>query len=169
MKVYTDGSCIPNPGPGGWACVIVDCDEAVFDKEPPTKKKLRPGVNSVIVYVLSGSQPHSTNNQMELTAATEAVKLFPSKGVIRTDSQYVKKGITEWICRWKNNGWKTAKRQPVKNKSMWEALDSIYQFDRVELEWIKGHAGDKYNDIADEYAKKAARLQSQRKFITVEC
>ena len=139
IKIYTDGSCLENPGNGGWAAIIID-DE----------KKTQ----------IKGSKKNTTNNQMELLAPIEALKKIPkgSEVQIFTDSKYVKSGITEWIHNWKKNGWKTANKQKVKNKDLWVELDLLSsQFD-IKWGWVKAHSNDKLNNEVDLIAREAANL-----------
>ena len=139
IKIYTDGSCLENPGNGGWAAIIID-DE----------KKTQ----------IKGSKKNTTNNQMELLAPIEALKKIPkgSEVQIFTDSKYVKSGITEWIHNWKKNGWKTANKQKVKNKDLWVELDLLSsQFD-IKWSWVKAHSTDKLNNEVDLIAREAANL-----------
>ena len=135
IKIYTDGSCLENPGNGGWAAIIIN-----------DGKKTQ----------IKGSKKNTTNNQMELLAPIEALKKIPkgSKVQIFTDSKYVKSGITEWIHNWKKNGWKTASKKPVKNKELWMALDTVISKHEIEWHWVKGHSGDENNEIADQLARK---------------
>ena len=139
IKIYTDGSCLENPGNGGWAAIIID-----DGKKTPIK----------------GSKKNTTNNQMELLAPIEALKKIPkgSKVQIFTDSKYVKSGITEWIHNWKKNGWKTADKQPVKNKELWEELDLLNNEFEISWNWVKSHSSDQLNNEVDLIAKKAANL-----------
>ena len=139
IKVYTDGSCLENPGNGGWAAIIID-----------DGKKTQ----------IKGSKKNTTNNQMELMAPIEALKKIPkgSEVQIFTDSKYVKSGITEWIHNWKKNGWKTANKQKVKNKDLWVELDLLSnQFD-IKWNWVKAHSNDKLNNEVDLIAREAANL-----------
>ena len=139
IKVYTDGSCLENPGNGGWAAIIID-----------DGKKTQ----------IKGSKKNTTNNQMELMAPIEALKKIPkgSNVQIFTDSKYVKSGITEWIHNWKKNGWKTANKQKVKNKDLWVELDLLSgQFD-IKWSWVKAHSTDKLNNEVDLIAREAANL-----------
>ena len=137
IKIYTDGSCIGNPGAGGWAAIILD------------------GKNKKII---SGSKNNTTNNQMELFAAIKALSNFNKKKSFKifTDSNYVKDGITKWIKNWKKNNWKTSAKKAVKNQELWKKLDKLVKFHDVKWEWIKGHSTNIYNNLADELAKKAA-------------
>jgi ribonuclease HI len=139
IKIYTDGSCLENPGNGGWAAIIID-DE----------KKTQ----------IKGSKKNTTNNQMELLAPIEALKKIPkgSKIEIFTDSKYVKSGITEWIHNWKKNGWKTADKQPVKNKELWEELDLLANQFEISWNWVKAHSTDELNNEVDLIAREAANL-----------
>ena len=139
IKIYTDGSCLENPGNGGWAAIIID-DE----------KKTQ----------IKGSKKNTTNNQMELLAPIEALKKIPkgSEVQIFTDSKYVKSGITEWIHNWKKNGWKTADKQPVKNKELWEELDLLNNEFEISWNWVKAHSTDRLNNEVDLIAREAANL-----------
>ena len=137
IKIYTDGSCLGNPGNGGWAAIIIN-----------DKKKIQ----------IKGSKKNTTNNQMELIAPIKALKKIPkgSNVQIFTDSKYVKSGITEWIHNWKKNGWKTANKQPVKNKDLWTELDLMTSEFEIKWSWVKGHSTDKLNNEVDLIAKEAA-------------
>ena len=135
VVIYTDGACRGNPGPGGWGVWL---QSAGKDKE------------------LYGGQQGTTNNRMELTAAIRglaALKL-DCKVLLYTDSQYVRKGITEWITQWKQRGWKTAGRKPVKNADLWRELDAAVTSHQVEWHWVKGHSGNPGNEKADELANR---------------
>lgn len=137
IVIYTDGACSGNPGPGGWAAI------------------LRKGDREKIV---KGGDPDTTNNRMELTAAIKALEsLKRSLSVtVLTDSQYVRGGITQWIEKWKLNGWRTSDRKPVKNADLWEILDSLCQTHQVTWEWVKGHAGNADNERVDKLAQNEA-------------
>jgi len=137
IKIYTDGSCIGNPGKGGWAAIII-----INDKKTQ----------------ITGSQENTTNNQMELLAPIKALNKIPrgSKIQIFTDSKYVKSGITEWILNWKKNGWKTANKQSVKNKELWTELDLLTEKFEIKWSWVKGHSTDKLNNEVDLLAREAA-------------
>ena len=139
IKIYTDGSCLENPGNGGWAAIIID-----------DGKKTQ----------IKGSKKNTTNNQMELLAPIEALKKIPkgSEVQIFTDSKYVKSGITEWIHNWKKNGWKTADKQPVKNKELWEELDLLNNQFKISWNWVKAHSTDQLNNEVDLIAREAASL-----------
>ena len=139
IKIYTDGSCLKNPGNGGWAAIIFINNEKI---------------------VISGNKKKTTNNQMELLAAIEALKKIPERQKIQiyTDSRYVKQGITEWIEKWIQNTWKTSSKQKVKNVDLWKELNEISKKHKIEWHWVKAHAGDAFNEEADELAKKAASL-----------
>ncbi len=140
IKIYTDGSCLGNPGNGGWAAIIID-----------DKKKIQ----------IKGSKKDTTNNQMELLAPIKALKKIPrgSNVQIFTDSKYVKSGITEWIHNWKKNGWKTANKQPVKNKDLWNELDQMTSKFEIKWSWVKGHSIDKLNNEVDLIAREAANFK----------
>jgi ribonuclease HI len=135
--IYTDGACKGNPGPGGWG---------VFLQSGASEKELW------------GGEPETTNNRMELTAVIEALKALkrPCDVLLYLDSEYVRKGITEWLPGWKARGWKTAAKQPVKNVDLWQALDALVQGGghRIDWRWVKGHAGDPGNERADRLANR---------------
>ena len=139
IKIYTDGSCLENPGNGGWAAIIID-----------EGKKTQ----------IKGNKKNTTNNQMELLAPIEALKKIPkgSEVQIFTDSKYVKSGITEWIHNWKKNGWKTADKQPVKHKELWEELDLLANQFEIVWNWVKAHSTDELNNEVDLIAREAANL-----------
>ena len=139
IKIYTDGSCIENPGNGGWAAIIFMNNEKI---------------------AITGNKKNTTNNQMELMAAIEALKKIPTgqKVQVYTDSKYVKLGITEWIEKWSQNNWKTSSKQKVKNLELWIELNEISKKHKIEWFWVKGHAGDPINEEVDTLAKKAANL-----------
>ena len=139
IKIYTDGSCLVNPGNGGWAAIIIKNGQKTQIK---------------------GSKKNTTNNQMELLAPIEALKKIPkgSKVQIFTDSKYVKSGITEWIYNWKKNGWKTANKQEVKNKDLWTELDILANEFEISWNWVKAHSIDDLNNEVDLIAKEAANL-----------
>lgn len=134
---YSDGSCLGNPGPGGWAVLM---------RYKNNEKEL------------SGAELNTTNNRMELQAAIEALKALKERCdvVIHTDSKYVQNGITEWMQNWKKNGWKTANRKPVKNLDLWQQLDEQVSKHQVTWAWVKGHSGHPENDRVDELARNAA-------------
>lgn len=141
ILIYTDGGCKGNPGPGGWAFVLLHGSQVLRK---------------------SGALNPTTNNQMELTAVIEGLKqaseLDPEgsrKAIVVTDSQYVKNGITKWIHGWKRNGWRTASKSPVKNKDFWVALDSLDSVRETEWKWVKGHAGDPLNEECDRMVGEA--------------
>ena len=139
IKIYTDGSCLENPGNGGWAAIINDNGN---------------------IKKISGSEKNTTNNRMELSATINALKNIITKEKIHifTDSQYVKLGITEWINKWVKNDWQTAKKEDVKNKDLWIDLYKLNKSLNVKWNWIKAHAGDPLNEEVDSLAKKAAGL-----------
>ena len=133
--IHTDGACSGNPGPGGWGAVL---------QYNGTIKELK------------GGETLTTNNRMELTAATEALNALkrPCQVELHTDSTYVKDGLTKWIFGWKKNGWKTADKKPVKNVELWQALDLAVARHKIDWRWVKGHDGDTWNERADELANE---------------
>jgi ribonuclease HI len=132
--IYTDGSCLGNPGPGGWAAII----QSANDK-----------------HVLQGYAPQTTNNRMELFAAIKALEYLttPTQVALYTDSQYLRLGITEWISNWKKRNWKNSQNKPVKNRDLWELLDTAQQQHRIEWHWVKGHSGHPENEEVDQLAR----------------
>jgi len=140
IKIYTDGSCLTNPGNGGWAAIINKDDKIIK---------------------ISGSEKDTTNNRMELLAPINALKDMSSKSQIEiyTDSQYVKLGITEWINKWINNNWKTSKKEDVKNKDLWIELYDLNKSLNIKWNWVKAHAGNPMNEEVDLLAKRAANLE----------
>ena len=137
--IYTDGACSGNPGPGGWGVVI-------FDNNNKQKN-------------ISGSEKNTTNNRMELSAAIMALKKIKtnSEVIIYTDSTYVKNGITEWVLKWKENGWKNSNKKPVKNKDLWIKLNNLCKKNAIIWKWVKGHSNNKYNNLADKLATDAIK------------
>ncbi|ATW04139.1 ribonuclease HI [Sphingorhabdus sp. YGSMI21] len=137
VEIATDGACKGNPGPGGWGALIRHGDK---EKE------------------ISGGEPDTTNNRMELRAAIEALNALkrPCKVKLSIDSTYVKDGITKWIFGWQKNGWRTAARKPVKNADLWQDLLKAVEPHQIEWHWVKGHAGDADNERADQLASDAA-------------
>ncbi len=137
LKIWTDGSCLGNPGPGGWAFI------ATNGKETAER---------------SGGEKDTTNNRMELTAVIRALNAAKkhSELEIHTDSQYVKNGTQIWLAQWKNNNWKNASKKPIKNKELWQQLDEIVQTKKIHWVWVKGHAGNEMNERCDELARCAA-------------
>lgn len=135
VAIFTDGACRGNPGPGGWGALLRFGD---------------------VEKSLCGGEPLTTNNRMELMAAIEGLAALnePCRVVITTDSQYVRKGITEWLAGWKRNGWRTAAKAPVKNADLWQRLDDQNQRHEVEWRWVKGHSGHRENDLADALANR---------------
>jgi ribonuclease HI len=140
VQLITDGACIGNPGPGGWACVLRYGDK---------------------VKELWGSEPETTNNRMELRAAVEGLRALKEKCAVEivTDSQYMKQGITEWIHKWKRNGWMTVSRKPVVNQDLWRELEEQVNRHQTTWSWTKGHASHADNNRCDELATSAARTQ----------
>tara|TARA_Y100001970_G_scaffold30361_1_gene37733 strand:- start:1071 stop:1496 length:426 start_codon:yes stop_codon:yes gene_type:complete len=138
-KIYTDGACSGNPGPGGWAAIIL--------------------ANDQVEDMISGNEKNTTNNKMELLAPIRAIQRFKKKSEISifTDSTYVKEGITVWIKKWEKNGWKTASKKPVKNRELWKKLKILSLKHNIKWNWVKGHAQDKYNNLADDLAQRAIK------------
>ena len=135
VDIYTDGACRGNPGPGGWGALLI-----------AGKQRKR----------LYGGEHETTNNRMELTAAIEALNALNGKRrvVLHTDSKYVKDGIETWMTNWKDRGWKTANKKPVKNKDLWQALDEAVGRHELVWKWVKGHAGNPGNEEADALANR---------------
>jgi ribonuclease HI len=138
IKIFTDGACKGNPGIGGWGALIIE--------------------NSLETEIFGGSL-NTTNNQMELKATIKALEFFsePKEIELYTDSKYVKDGITDWINKWKINGWVNASKKPVKNASLWKELDKLVSVHKVDWFWVKGHSNHRENDIADELANRGIR------------
>ena len=135
IKIYTDGACSGNPGPGGWGARIENADGSIEE--------------------INGGAPDTTNNRMELLAAIEALAHLPdnSELTLITDSTYTKDGMTQWLGGWKRNGWRTAAKKPVKNVDLWRALDAQCARHRIAWQWVRGHTGDAGNTRADELAR----------------
>ena len=138
VEIYTDGACRGNPGPGGWAALL-----RMGDKERE----------------LSGGEPLTTNNRMELMAAIKGLEALkrPCRVQLFTDSNYVRDGITKWIHAWQRNGWRTADKKPVKNEDLWRRLDEARGRHDVDWRWVKGHAGHELNERADELARRGIK------------
>jgi ribonuclease HI len=136
VEIYADGACRGNPGPGGWGATL---------KLGDTEKEL------------SGAEANTTNNRMELTAVISALEALkrPVQAKVYTDSEYVRRGITEWISAWKARGWRTADRKPVKNQDLWERLDALAAAHDIEWHWVKGHSGVPGNERVDRLANQA--------------
>jgi ribonuclease HI len=151
VEIYTDGGCSGNPGPGGWAFVIV---ETTFQ-------------GSKILVEKWGAERDTTNNRMELTGPIAALKAFramkirPKTVTVYTDSQYVQKGMTEWLSLWKSKGWINSDKQPVKNRDLWERLDSLTADLSIKWVWVKGHAGNVFNERCDTLAQRATTSLSK--------
>ena len=137
LKIWTDGSCLGNPGPGGWAFIAT---------------------NGKDVAERSGGESTTTNNRMELTAVIKALSAAKKHDEveIHTDSQYVKNGMEKWVRQWKNNNWRNAEKKPVKNKELWQQLDELSQQKKIKWIWVKGHAGQEMNERCDELARHSA-------------
>ena len=135
IDIFTDGACSGNPGPGGWGAIL----------RAESKEK-----------ELWGGEPHTTNNRMEMLAVIRALEALtrPTEVRVYTDSQYVQKGISEWIKGWKARGWKTATKEPVKNEDLWRTLDTLANMHKVQWLWVKGHAGHPENERADALARR---------------
>jgi ribonuclease HI len=143
IEIYTDGACRGNPGPGGWAALLLS---GVHERE------------------ISGAEPLTTNNRMELTAVIRALEALkrPVEARVYTDSEYVRRGITEWLAAWKVRGWRTADRKPVKNQDLWQRLDELSARHRIAWHWVPGHAGVPGNERVDRLANLAIDALSQR-------
>ena len=143
IEIYTDGACRGNPGPGGWAALLKMGDH---ERE------------------ISGAEALTTNNRMELMAVIRALEALkrPVQARLYTDSQYVRRGITEWISAWKARGWRTADRKPVKNQDLWQRLDELNANHRLEWHWVPGHAGVPGNERVDRLANEAIDTLSQQ-------
>lgn len=143
VEIWTDGACSGNPGPGGWAALLRYGDHE---------------------RTLSGAEPRTTNNRMELLAAIRALEALkrPCRVRLVTDSEYLKKGITEWLPRWKARGWRTSERKPVKNADLWRRLDELATRHHVEWEWVRGHAGHPENERVDRLARAALKRLAAR-------
>jgi ribonuclease HI len=135
-EAFTDGACRGNPGPGGWAALLL---AGQHERE------------------ISGAEAATTNNRMELTAVIRALEALkrPIEGAIYTDSQYVRQGVLEWMPNWKARGWKTADKKPVKNQDLWQTLDALVARHQLEWHWVKGHSGNVGNERVDALANRA--------------
>ena len=135
IEIYTDGACKGNPGPGGWGALLIS---GAHRKE------------------MFGGELNTTNNRMELLAAIKSLEALKRKSIVNlhTDSQYVRKGILEWIDNWRKNGWKTAAKKPVKNADLWQALDALTLEHEIHWHWVKGHSGVEGNEVADQLANR---------------
>lgn len=140
VRMITDGSCLGNPGPGGWAVILRFGDH---------KREFW------------GSEAHTTNNRMEMTAVIEGLRALtePCQLFVEIDSEYVRNGITKWLAGWKRNGWKTASKQPVKNADLWREMDKQVARHEIKWQWVKGHADHEDNNRCDELARQAAAMQ----------
>lgn len=140
LTIFTDGACLGNPGPGGWGAIV---DDGERRRE------------------MSGYEPATTNNRMEIMAALEALRAVPDGAEVdlHTDSQYLRNGMSDWLARWKRNGWRTADKKPVKNEDLWRALDTEAQRHRVRWHWVRGHNGHPENERCDALANAAIRAR----------
>ena len=136
IQIYTDGACKGNPGPGGWGAILRCNDQ---EKE------------------LKGSESHTTNNRMELMAAIQGLMALtkPCEVALYTDSQYLRQGMMSWLAQWKKSGWRNSKKEPVKNKDLWQQLDALAQRHTIHWHWVKGHSGHPENERADTLANEA--------------
>jgi ribonuclease HI len=143
IEIYTDGACRGNPGPGGWAALL---RMAEHERE------------------ISGAEAHTTNNRMELTAVIRALEALkrPVQARVYTDSEYVRRGVTEWLAAWKARGWRTADRKPVKNQDLWERLDELRAHHDIEWQWVPAHAGVAGNERVDRLANEAIDALSRQ-------
>jgi ribonuclease HI len=143
IEIFTDGACSGNPGPGGWGAIL---------RKGETEKEL------------FGGEPLTTNNRMEMMAVIEALRALkqPVTAKVHTDSQYVQKGISEWIHGWKRRGWKTAGKEPVKNEDLWRQLDTLAAQHQIEWIWVRGHAGHPENERADALARRGVEQARAR-------
>ena len=143
VRIYTDGACKGNPGPGGWGALLL---AGTHERE------------------LFGGEAHTTNNRMELTAVIRALAALKRESTVElyTDSEYVRKGITEWLAAWKRRGWKTSDRKPVKNADLWRELETVAGRHRVRWHWVKGHSGHPENERADALANRGVTSHARR-------
>ena len=145
IKVYTDGSCLGNPGNGGWAFVVINENDISYR---------------------AGFERNTTNNQMELMAAIKAIEFLDKYNDINlnTDSNYVRQGITNWILNWKGNNWKTSTKKAVKNRELWERLDKLNLSKNISWSWVKAHNVDEFNNQVDQLARQAAETLTESSF-----
>ncbi|MDR2094232.1 MAG: ribonuclease HI [Treponema sp.] len=157
IKIYTDGACSGNPGPGGWAFVIIREDG------PADGPGLSAGDGEPVIAEKWGAEKNTTNNRMELRAVIAALETLealnlspaPERVAIHTDSQYAQKGMNEWIHSWKKSGWRTSAKTPVKNRDLWQRLDELASRFPVSWVWVKGHAGNENNERCDSLCRTA--------------
>jgi ribonuclease HI len=146
IHIYTDGGCSGNPGPGGWGYLII---------------RRHPAGRDELLVEKRGAERNTTNNRMEITAALSALEMLrklnfsPEQVLVYTDSQYVQKGMTQWLTAWKKNGWRTSDKSPVKNRDLWERLDELAANFTIRWKWVKGHAGNPYNERCDQLTQDA--------------
>jgi ribonuclease HI len=174
LSIYTDGGCSGNPGPGGWAYVIIGTGERWqkilktssvparnVSRAVPVELFPREGFPGVLIHEKWGAEASTTNNRMEIYAAVAALEavielnLSPETVTIYTDSQYVQKGMTTWIETWKRNGWRNSERKPVKNQELWLRLDELAPQFAVNWRWVRGHAGNEFNERCDQMTQQA--------------
>ena len=154
IQIYTDGGCSGNPGPGGWAYVIIKKEKGKIKNEEDSEK-------SVLIAENWGGERSTTNNRMELMAVIAVLEYLPhikppvEEITLYTDSQYVQKGMTVWVKDWKSRGWKTSAKKPVKNQDLWLRLDTLASGFSIDWVWVKGHAGNKFNEQCDALTQKA--------------
>ncbi|MGH7044984.1 MAG: ribonuclease HI [Stellaceae bacterium] len=155
VEIFTDGACSGNPGPGGWAAIL---------RYRPARRDTSRGDPEYVEKELSGFDPATTNNRMEMTAAIAALETLkrPCQVRLYSDSQYLRDGITRWIHGWKARGWRTADRKPVKNIDLWQRLDAAAARHEIEWEWVRGHAGHPENERADALARAAITTAAAR-------
>jgi ribonuclease HI len=159
LKIYTDGGCSGNPGPGGWAYIIIE--ELGESRGSGDRAQQKPPETPKILAEKWGAEKNTTNNRMEMSAVIAALEflsasaLSPGKITVFTDSQYVQKGITQWIHAWKRNNWRTSGKEPVKNQELWQRLDELSGHFSIQWAWVKGHAGDEFNERCDRMTQEA--------------
>jgi ribonuclease HI len=159
IHIYTDGGCSGNPGPGAWAYMIVRdrADKSVSGRGSSSSSKS----SQEIIVEKWGAERETTNNRMELSAVLAALEMLrklniaPKRVVVFTDSQYVQLGMTQWIYTWKRNGWRTSDKGPVKNQDLWQRMDALAAHFSITWKWVKGHAGNMYNERCDQLTRQA--------------
>jgi ribonuclease HI len=147
LEIYTDGACRKNPGPGGWAAVIINSDKSI---------------------PIHGRNPNTTNNQMELTAVIKALEFIkePAEIILYTDSQYICNAInSHWLINWKKHNWIKSDGKPVLNRDLWEKISTLINFHHVTIKWVKGHNNNKYNEICDKLAVAESHDEFQNRYV----